>query len=38
VKIALDKSSCNAPLRAGMSAVVSIDTGKRRWDRMLTGG
>jgi len=38
VKIALDKSSCNAPLRAGMSAVVSIDTGKRRWDRWLTGG
>jgi membrane fusion protein (multidrug efflux system) len=37
VKIALDKSNCNAPLRAGMSAVVSIDTGKRRWDRMLTG-
>jgi membrane fusion protein (multidrug efflux system) len=38
VKIALAKSSCSAPLRAGMSAVVSIDTGKRRWDRMLTGG
>jgi len=38
VKIALDKSSCSAPLRAGMSAVVSIDTGKRRWDRWLTGG
>jgi len=37
VKIALDKSSCNAPLRAGMSTVVSIDTGKRRWDRWLTG-
>jgi membrane fusion protein (multidrug efflux system) len=37
VKIALDKSSCHAPLRAGMSAVVSIDTGKRRWDRWLTG-
>lgn len=37
VKITLDKSGCNAPLRAGMSAVVSIDTGKRRWDRMLTG-
>ena len=38
VKIMLDRASCNAPLRAGMSAVVSIDTGKRRWDRMLTGG
>jgi membrane fusion protein (multidrug efflux system) len=37
VKIKLDRSSCNAPLRSGMSAVVSIDTGKRRWDRMLTG-
>jgi membrane fusion protein (multidrug efflux system) len=37
VKIALDKSSCNAPLRAGMSTTVSIDTGKRRWDRMLFG-
>ena len=37
VKIGLDKSSCSAPLRAGMSAVVSIDTGKRRWDRMLNG-
>jgi membrane fusion protein (multidrug efflux system) len=38
VKIMLDRSSCTEPLRAGMSAVVSIDTGKRRWDRMLTGG
>ncbi len=37
VKIGLDKSGCSAPLRAGMSAVVSIDTGKRRWDRMLNG-
>ena len=37
VKIALDKSNCNAPLRAGMSTTVSIDTGKRRWDRMLFG-
>jgi membrane fusion protein (multidrug efflux system) len=38
VKIMFDRSSCNAPLRAGMSAVVSIDTGKRRWDRLLNGG
>jgi membrane fusion protein (multidrug efflux system) len=38
VKIMFDRSTCNAPLRAGMSAVVSIDTGKRRWDRLLNGG
>ena len=37
-KIALDKSSCSEPLRAGMSTTVSIDTGKRRWDRMMFGG
>jgi len=37
-KIALDKSNCSSPLRAGMSTTVSIDTGKRRWDRMLFGG
>ena len=37
VKIALDKSNCNAPLRAGMSTTVSIDTGKRRWNRILSG-
>jgi membrane fusion protein, multidrug efflux system len=37
VKIALDKSSCSAPLRAGMSTTVAIDTGKRRWDRLLFG-
>jgi membrane fusion protein, multidrug efflux system len=36
-KIGLDKSNCSAPLRAGMSTTVSIDTGKRRWDRMLFG-
>ncbi len=36
-KILLDQSSCNAPLRSGMSTVVTIDTGKRRWDRMLLG-
>jgi membrane fusion protein (multidrug efflux system) len=36
VRIALDKSSCgNRPLRAGMSAIVSIDTGKRRWHRYI---
>ncbi|HVZ91047.1 MAG TPA: HlyD family secretion protein [Rhizomicrobium sp.] len=37
-KIFLDRSDCKAPLRAGMSAVVTIDTGKRRWERMLSGG
>ena len=34
-RIAIDQSSCNVPLRSGMSAVVSIDTGKRRWQRFL---
>jgi membrane fusion protein (multidrug efflux system) len=38
VKVALDKSNCDAPLRAGMSTNVTIDTGKRRWTRMLPGG
>ena len=37
-KIALDKSNCSEPLRAGMSTTVSIDTGRRRWDRMMFGG
>jgi membrane fusion protein (multidrug efflux system) len=37
VKVMLDRSGCDAPLRAGMSAVVNIDTGKRRWNRMLFG-
>ena len=34
-RIAIDRSSCNVPLRAGMSVVVSIDTGKHRWQRLL---
>jgi membrane fusion protein (multidrug efflux system) len=34
-RIAIDKSSCKVPLRSGMSAVISIDTGKRRWQRLL---
>jgi len=31
-------SACDRPLRAGMSTYVSIDTGHRRWWRMLFGG
>jgi membrane fusion protein (multidrug efflux system) len=35
-RIAIDKSSCgNVALRSGMSVVVSIDTGKRRYERLL---
>jgi membrane fusion protein (multidrug efflux system) len=37
VRVALDKSECDRPLRAGMSAVISIDTGKRRITRFLDG-
>ena len=37
VRIAIDKSECDRPLRAGMSAVVSIDTGKRRFERLFGG-
>jgi membrane fusion protein (multidrug efflux system) len=38
VRVDLGSSDCaNRPLRAGMSADVSIDTGKRRWHRMLDG-
>jgi membrane fusion protein (multidrug efflux system) len=40
-KIKLDPqprgSKCDRPLRAGMSAVITIDTGHRRWWRMLYG-
>jgi membrane fusion protein (multidrug efflux system) len=36
VRVAIDRASCsNVPLRSGMSAVISIDTGKRRWQRLL---
>jgi len=35
VRISVDKNDCNVPLRSGMSTVVSIDTGHRRWWRML---
>jgi membrane fusion protein (multidrug efflux system) len=37
VRIKIGDSSCSVPLRAGMSAVISIDTGHRRWYRMLRG-
>jgi membrane fusion protein (multidrug efflux system) len=37
VRIAIDRSRCDRPLRAGMSAVISIDTGHRRWYRLLNG-
>ena len=33
VRIAIDQKAGDPPLRAGMSAVISIDTGKRRWHR-----
>jgi membrane fusion protein (multidrug efflux system) len=34
VRIAIDKSECDRPLRAGMSAVITVDTGKRRLSRL----
>ncbi len=38
VRIKLAGGNCgDKQLRAGMSAVISIDTGERRWDRMLHG-
>jgi len=33
VRVAIDKSECDRPLRAGMSTVITIDTGKRRVTR-----
>lgn len=38
VRIVIDKSQCNRPLRAGMSTVISIDTGMRRISRLFDGG
>jgi len=38
VRIKIDDCPGNPSLRAGMSAVVKIDTGHRRWYRMLFGG
>jgi membrane fusion protein (multidrug efflux system) len=37
VRICVDAKPGDPPLRAGMSATISIDTGKRRWNRMLFG-
>lgn len=37
VKIRLDLKPGDLPLRAGMSTYVSIDTGHRRWFRLLNG-
>ena len=37
VRIAIDKSECDRPLRAGMSTVISIDTGLRRVTRLMHG-
>ena len=37
VRVAIDKSQCDRPLRAGMSTVISIDTGKRRITSLLDG-
>jgi len=34
VRISLDGSSCDARLSSGMSAVVSIDTGYKRWQHV----
>ena len=35
VRVIVDQKPGDPPLRAGMSAVISIDTGKYRWQRML---
>ena len=37
VKVKLDVKPGDPPLRAGMSTYVSIDTGHRRWFRLLNG-
>jgi membrane fusion protein (multidrug efflux system) len=37
VKVRLDLRPGDPPLRAGMSTYVTIDTGHRRWFRMLYG-
>ncbi len=37
VRVRVTGNSCNATLRAGLSAVISIDTGHRRWSRLLSG-
>jgi membrane fusion protein (multidrug efflux system) len=37
VRVKVEGCSGNPQLRAGMSADVCIDTGKRRWQRVLNG-
>jgi len=37
VRIAIHRHKGDPELRAGMSTVVDIDTGHRRWYRMLHG-
>jgi membrane fusion protein (multidrug efflux system) len=37
VKVKLDLKPGDLPLRAGMSAYVSIDTGHQRWFRLVNG-
>jgi len=37
VRVKLDVKPGDPPLRAGMSTYVTIDTGHRRWWRMLNG-
>jgi membrane fusion protein, multidrug efflux system len=37
VRVAIDRSECDRPMRAGMSAIIAIDTGKRRIARLLDG-
>jgi membrane fusion protein (multidrug efflux system) len=37
VRVAIDKSECDRPLRAGMSTVITIDTGLRRITRLMHG-
>jgi membrane fusion protein, multidrug efflux system len=37
VRIKLDRTAGDPPLRSGMSVVVTIDTGERRWHRLVSG-
>jgi len=37
LRICLQLKPSDPPLRAGMSAIISVDTGHRRWYRMLFG-
>ena len=37
LRVCIDPRAGDPPLRDGMSAIISIDTGHRRWYRMLSG-